>query len=378
VVCGAAASLADERGAKLDVPFEPTHPRVVEAMLRLANVGKDDLVYDLGCGDGRIVIMAAQKFGARGLGVDIDPQRLKESRENAKHAGVADRVQFKQENIFRLDLSPATVVTMYLLNPVNLQLRPRLFADLKPGTRIVSHAFHMEDWEADQTLHHPKARNKLVYFWKIPAGVGGVWRWKQPADKGESPCQLELQQEFQVIRGTLTIKDKKPLAIIDGQMDGPQIQFAVMMPGEAKEKPTKVVFDGQVKGDTIEGTQTWHGGGAKPAKMPWEAKRQAVDLTGQWQITLEPGMEHLNGVLRIEHRQGRREVDYVLAKPKQEVPIAAFYAWGASVRFELPAQQQLWMFKGTLGQDSGAGKVLWETSTKEPAWSAKRLAAPAK
>jgi len=163
-------AVAQER--QLDVPFVPTPHEVVEEMLRLANVGKNDVVYDLGCGDGRIVIAAAQKFGARAVGVDIDPERIRESNENARQAGVTDRVKFLQQNFFETDLSEATVVTLYLLPEVNLRLRPKLLRELKPGTRIVSHAFDMGDWKPEKVVKVPyDDREYTIYYWVVPSGA---------------------------------------------------------------------------------------------------------------------------------------------------------------------------------------------------------------
>ena len=147
-----------------DVPYVPTPQAVVEKMLEVAKVGPGDLVYDLGSGDGRIVIAAAKK-GARGVGIDIDEQRIWEAKNNAIAAGVADRVQFRQEDIFKTDFREATVVTMYLLTSVNLRLRPRLLAELKPGTRIVSHAFDLGDWKPLETH---KVGSSTVYYWVVP------------------------------------------------------------------------------------------------------------------------------------------------------------------------------------------------------------------
>ena len=168
-VLGAAA--AQER--KPDVHYVPTPDAVVEKMLELANVGKDDVVYDLGCGDGRIVIAAAKKYGARGVGVDIDSQRIKESNENARQAGVTDRVKFIQQDLFEMDFSEATVVTLYLLPSLNLKLRPKLLRDLKPGSRIVSHAFDMGDWKPEKVVTVPTDfDNELtIYYWVVPASV---------------------------------------------------------------------------------------------------------------------------------------------------------------------------------------------------------------
>lgn len=156
-----------------DVIYVPTPPEVVDAMLKLANVTKDDVVYDLGCGDGRIVIAAAEKFGAHGVGIDIDPERISEARANATKAGVNDRVRFIEGDLFETDLRPASVVTLYLLPSLNLKLRPKLMSELKPGTRVVSHAFDMGDWKPEQDKD---VNGRHVYFWTIPTKAAGVAR----------------------------------------------------------------------------------------------------------------------------------------------------------------------------------------------------------
>src|SRR5512133_1071904 len=158
--------LVAQEEPSLDVPFVPTPEPVVEEMLKLANVHKGDVLYDLGSGDGRIVITAAKKFGIRGVGIDLNPERIKEAQENAKTAGVADRVTFKQQDLFQADISKATVVTMYLLPSVNLKLKPKLFKELKPGTRLVSHDFDMGEWKPEKTV---EKEGHKIYFWTIPA-----------------------------------------------------------------------------------------------------------------------------------------------------------------------------------------------------------------
>ena len=157
-----------------DVPYVPTPPEVVQEMLRLANVGAKDVVYDLGCGDGRIVIAAAKQHGARGVGIDINPERIKESTENARQAGVADRVKFRTQDLFETDLGEATVVMLYLLPEINLKLRPKLWRDLKPGTRVVSHSFDMGDWKPEKVVKVPtESYERTIYYWTVPAGAGG-------------------------------------------------------------------------------------------------------------------------------------------------------------------------------------------------------------
>lgn len=150
---------------ELDVPYVPTRVNVVEEMLRMADVKPSDVVYDLGCGDGRIVIMAAQKFGARGVGVDIDPKRIEEARANAAKADVSGRTEFRLGDLFNADIRAATVVTLYLLPEINLRLKPKLQRELEPGTRIVSHDFTMgDDWPPERTL---KLTTDTLYFWTI-------------------------------------------------------------------------------------------------------------------------------------------------------------------------------------------------------------------
>lgn len=149
-----------------DVIFVPTPQPVVDAMLKMADVQKGDILYDLGSGDGRIPITAAKRYGVRAVGIDIDPERIAEAKANARAAGVTDRVSFRQADLFTSDFSEASVVTLYLLDSLNVKLRPKLLAELKPGTRIVSHAFRMGDWEPERTQD---VDGRMIYFWTVPA-----------------------------------------------------------------------------------------------------------------------------------------------------------------------------------------------------------------
>jgi len=157
-----------------DVPFVPTTEQAVEAMLKLADVKASDVVYDLGCGDGRIVIAAVKKYGARGVGIDINPVRIGEAKENAKKEHVEDRVQFIEKDLFEADVKDATVVTLFLLSSVNLKLRPKLLAELKPGTRVVSNTFDMGDWKPEKefTLDDGNDEDTFLshrfYLWRVP------------------------------------------------------------------------------------------------------------------------------------------------------------------------------------------------------------------
>src|SRR4026207_1591451 len=149
-----------------DVIYVPTPHEVVDDMLRLANVHKGDVLYDLGSGDGRIAIAAAKKFGIKAVGIDIDPERIREATENARKAGVENLVQFRNEDLFKANFREATVVTLYLLPDLNVKLRPRLWNELKPGARVVSHQFDMADWKPEKQL---EVNGRSIYFWTIPA-----------------------------------------------------------------------------------------------------------------------------------------------------------------------------------------------------------------
>lgn len=185
----------------LDVPFVPSDEDVVEAMLGLAGVGSKDLVYDLGSGDGRILITAARDRNARGIGFDIDPVRVADAMEEAGYAGVELLVDFFEEDIFEADISRASVVTLYLLQSVNVQLRPKLLSELKPGTRIISHAFDMGDWQADDWI---KIGGINIYKWIVPANVAGVHEWQ---DAEGRLYRAELQQHYQDVDAKVWIDD---------------------------------------------------------------------------------------------------------------------------------------------------------------------------
>ncbi|MGD0298329.1 MAG: class I SAM-dependent methyltransferase [Bryobacteraceae bacterium] len=168
-------SLASAQSRRPEVPYVPTTDEAVDAMLKLADVKSTDVVYDLGCGDGRIVITAAKQYGTHGVGIDINPQRINEARENAKKAGVENLVRFEENDLFKADIRDATVVTLFLLQRVNLRLRPKLLKDLKPGTRIVSNTFDMGDWKPDkeETLksgdtEHGLGLSHQIFLWIVP------------------------------------------------------------------------------------------------------------------------------------------------------------------------------------------------------------------
>ncbi|MBI4191549.1 MAG: class I SAM-dependent methyltransferase [Betaproteobacteria bacterium] len=269
IVVAATAAQQYQYPNNLDVPYVPTNQPTVEAMLRIANVGPNDYVIDLGSGDGRIVITAARQFGAHGFGVDLDPQRIKESTENAMAAGVSDRAVFYQRNVFDTKLSEATVVTMYLLPRINLKLRPRLLAELKPGTRIVAHDFDMGEWKADITAT-VRAHNSTVYYWVVPAGVDGLWNLRVADPKGEHRYDLAIKQKFQEINVNTSAAGKAGV-VREERLDGDRITF-VLIDGDDYMK--RLRFEGRVNGDTMEGTMRGEGS-APRTEVKWRATRAA-------------------------------------------------------------------------------------------------------
>lgn len=232
-----AAFLAAPAAAADEVPFVVSPDSVTLAMLQVARVTGEDYVIDLGSGDGRIVILAAKRFGARGLGIEIDPALVEKSRENARNAGVGQRVSFREQDLFKTDLSPANVVTLYLLPEVNMQLRPKLL-QLRPGTRVVSHDFDMEDWEPDKTLtvdapDKPIGLGKTskVYLWIVPARVEGLWCGTGKA-KDKS---LTIAQRHQKVR--IDVPGGAAVTALDGRIDGNVVR--------TRTKVLNLGYDGQ-------------------------------------------------------------------------------------------------------------------------------------
>ncbi len=267
-VSAASERRRSEKKPKLDVGYQPTPYEVVEEMLKMANVRKDDIVYDLGCGDGRIVIMAAKERKASGVGIDLDPERIRESNANAQKAGVTDRVSFHQQDLFKTDIHSATVVMLYLWPEVNLRLRPKLFTDLKPGTRVLSHNHAMGDWNPDQTV---KVQKHTIYYWVIPANIAGTWTWPLKMNNKTFHASLRLSQKFQEIKGTLTVGNTAT-PIRDAKLEGHQLSLSA--PLEIEGKKVVIKLNGRIETETALGTIKISGGGA-PETAPWEAKRDA-------------------------------------------------------------------------------------------------------
>ena len=252
---------------QLDVPYVPTPMPVVEGMMRLAEIQKDDILYDLGCGDGRILITAARKYGIRGVGVDLDPERIRECRENAKKAEVDHLVQFYQKNLFHTDFHEATIVTLYLLPSVNIQLRPKLLDELSPGTKVISHDFDMDEWLADESIQvWADDEIHMLYFWEVPANVSGTWdlSFNKPLN-GYEPEQLQFQQIFQFPQGNVVIKEDH-IAIQDEKLEGNKLAFSFLYSG------LKWELDGAFSRESMKGTARLSG---TQRTVSWKAERRS-------------------------------------------------------------------------------------------------------
>jgi hypothetical protein len=268
VVDTAAASVAGaEKPARVpDVIYVPTPDTVVNEMLKVAKVTKKDFLYDLGSGDGRIVIAAARDYGIRGIGIDIDPQRISEARENARKARVEDRVKFLQQDLFTSEFDEATVVTLYLLPDLNIKLRPMLFDQLKPGTRVVSHAFSMGEWEPDSAF---EVDSRQVMYWVIPANIAGTWKWNTSGDSKPWKGELQITQRFQRPGIHFTL-DGEIFNVTDVELEGDRLSFTAT--GRVGGEDVTLQFNGRVAGDAITGRVRAVGGPA-PGEKPWKAKR---------------------------------------------------------------------------------------------------------
>jgi len=248
-----------------EVPFVPTPQVTVDEMLRMADVKPQDFVLDLGSGDGRIVVTAAQKFGARGLGVDLDFNLVIIAEENARKAGVEGRVQFLQQDLFKTDLNQATVITMYLLPTVTRRLRP-LLLDLRPGTRIVSHDFDLQDWKPDEKTYI----RKNVFLWIVPAKVAGRWQMQLPLPPIERQVELNLTQRFQEIDAHARLNGV-PTQVWEPKLRGDRISF-VVVDSTDRENEATFYFEGRVSGDVMEG-ELVRGAGSSAVRSRWRAVR---------------------------------------------------------------------------------------------------------
>ena len=204
----------------LDVPFVPSDEAIVEIMLDMGQVSAKDILYDLGSGDGRILITAAKERNTQGVGIEIDPDRIAEAMEDAAYSEVEFLIDFVEESIYTADFSEATVVTLYLLHSVNLDLRPRILNELRPGTRIVSHSFDMGDWKPDEKR---ELGGICIFKWIVPAQVAGFWIWQGVDEEWYS---VELAQEFQEVSGTAW-RDETPIALISATLCGERLELCL-------------------------------------------------------------------------------------------------------------------------------------------------------
>lgn len=243
-----------------EVPYIATPQVVVDAMLEMAQVGQAETVYDLGCGDGRIVISAARDRGARGIGVDIDPERIAESKENARKAGVSDRVEFIQKDLHEMDYLRADVVMLYLLPTVNMKLRPTLLKELRPGARVVSHAFDMGDWKPDA---HRKVSGSDIYLWIIPASASGQWRTQVLENGSLLDATLELTQKHQEVSGVARV-GKREMPLREPTLTGTLVTFKLDDGAGGVAQ-----YTGRILGDRIEGTLS----AAQGKPRQWTASR---------------------------------------------------------------------------------------------------------
>jgi SAM-dependent methyltransferase len=251
-------------------PYVPSPTSVVSDMLTLADVGPKDFVIDLGSGDGRIVLTAAKVFGARGFGVDINEKLVKEANEAAKVQGVADRANFTIQDLFKTDISKATVLTMYLLpNTVNM-LKDKLLAELRPGTRILSHDYPLSGWvpekyvqmDLEDKVAVSGVTTTLIYLYVVPAKADGAWTAKLPAGLSKEPVRLTLRQQITRVNGSARIGTKE-VPLEEARLRGERLSFRLALDGKPWD------FTGTIKGNAIEGSADT-GGGAKAA---WSAAK---------------------------------------------------------------------------------------------------------
>jgi hypothetical protein len=251
-------AFAQAQEKELDTPYVPTPQAVVDKMLDMAQVKAGDTVIDLGSGDGRIMITAARRHGAQGFGVEIDPRLVRRSNEEARRLGIADRVKFLRQDLFNTDFHEANVLTLYLLPDVNIALRPKILAELKPGTRVVSHDYDMREWrpDAEEAIPAPDKtvgmrKESMVYLWIVPARVEGEWTFELSSGGKTRRTRLVLQQRFQFVSGSVELTGQGDVPVSYGRLRGEELR--VMLPPGALDRGS-VELVGRVRGDTLSGT----------------------------------------------------------------------------------------------------------------------------
>ena len=262
------AFAAAAASVEIPTPYVPSTDQNVDEMLRLAEVRPGDIVYDLGSGDGRVVIAAARDWGARGVGIEIDPKLVVESRERARREGVEKRVAFREGDVTKASFSEATVVTMYLLTPLVERLKPKLLAELKPGTRIIAHDYGFSDWKPDRHVQV----SKNFYLYVVPAQVAGKWQVSVPLPGGARSYDLELTQRYQELRGGARVGGGY-LPAFDPRISGERIAFVLV------DDNTSYRFEGRVSTHSMEGLVRW-GPGPRQQETTWRAVRATAVTEG--------------------------------------------------------------------------------------------------
>jgi hypothetical protein len=342
------------------IPYVATRNDTVQDMLWIANVGKDDVVYDLGSGDGRIVIAAVRDYGVhRAVGIEIDPERIVESRKNTQTAGITDRVEFIQGDLFTTDFRQASVVTLFLGHQSNIKLRPKMLATLNPGTRIVSHQFGMGEWEPDKALtvrtvflgmwgemgnpfkNNPRVpdyasneshfgTSEKIMMWVVPAQVAGIWRGKTDIVQGLQDFQLVLYQRLSEVTGTYQISGKTdPAGVVRVDLWGNHVRFWCR-PNNVPYDRFELRFDGHVHENTMRGTLAVADQN-QIQECAWEAQRGKADFTGTWEWPCASGKRSVK--LRIERRDGHLIASYM--DQDQTTPVTDFYDYGGGFYFTL-------------------------------------------
>jgi len=354
-----AAPNTSSSSAELTIPYVPTRQDVVSDSLWLANVGKEDVVYDLGSGDGRIVIAAIRDRGARrAVGIEIDPKRVAESRQKAQESGVSERTEFIQGDLFTNDFSQASVVFLYLGHAANLDLRSKLVRTLKPGARIVSHQFGMGEWPPDKELDvrtpylgmvgmqlnsfamNPNVPDfganreffmrATVSMWIVPAPIAGVWRGRVPRPEGPLDLKLILHQDLADVTGQFQFNGSTN---VEGSLQTDVWSDHVRLSGTAAGKSYfdfRIMFDGHVSEYTLKGTLAVFEG-KQLRESSWEAQRDKADFTGAWEWPCPSGPRRVQ--LQIERRDGRSAATYVDGQRK--MPVTDFYDFGGGFYFTI-------------------------------------------
>ena len=353
-------SWSEAQTARSSIPFVASHSDTVEDMLWMADVGPNDVVYDLGSGDGRIVIAAARDFDAqRAVGIEIDSQLVQQSRAKARQAGVADRIQFIEGDLFDQDLRDASVVALFLGHEPNIRLRPKLLSTLRPGTRVVSHDFGMGEWPPDRVLstrtdhlgmvgyafgafsnnasvpdytaaNARYGQEEKIMMWMVPAPVAGIWSGKIDTPQGRQDCQLVLHQRLSKVSGSLRLSgqaDSEGWASVT--LWGDHIRFWSSLDPSVPSQ-VQMRFDGRIDSNTMTGTLAIPDHG-QFLERSWQVQRETKDYAGCWEWPCATGDRSVR--LDIARRDGRLVATY--RDRSRSIPVTDFYDFGGGFYFTL-------------------------------------------